>query len=140
MFAEMRGLLAPGRRRHYVLAGKSTITIMSRTTGTRFTYRVTKSDAQPGQWPVFFVALLSGPDNERDFQYLGTIFSYGFSLTKKSRASRDAKSVVAFDWLSKHWEDPRVEVWHEGVCGRCGRKLTVPESIESGLGPICADK
>jgi hypothetical protein len=29
-------------------------------------------------------------------------------------------------------------VWHEGRCGRCGRKLTVPESIESGFGPECA--
>ena len=31
-----------------------------------------------------------------------------------------------------------VEVWHEGICGRCGRKLTVPESVERGLGPECA--
>lgn len=33
----------------------------------------------------------------------------------------------------------RVEVWHEGSCGRCGRKLTVPSSIETGLGPECAE-
>lgn len=30
-----------------------------------------------------------------------------------------------------------VEIWHEGKCGRCGRQLTVPESIESGFGPEC---
>ena len=29
-------------------------------------------------------------------------------------------------------------VFHDGKCGRCGRKLTVPESIQSGLGPVCA--
>lgn len=34
----------------------------------------------------------------------------------------------------------KVEVWHEGKCCRCGRKLTVPESIESGIGPECAGK
>lgn len=34
----------------------------------------------------------------------------------------------------------KVEVWHEGSCGRCGRKLTVPESIANGLGPECAEK
>jgi hypothetical protein len=28
-------------------------------------------------------------------------------------------------------------VWHEGSCARCGKKLTVPESIESGFGPEC---
>jgi hypothetical protein len=32
------------------------------------------------------------------------------------------------------------EVYHEGRCGRCNRKLTVPESIETGLGPECASK
>jgi hypothetical protein len=30
-----------------------------------------------------------------------------------------------------------VEVWHEGTCGKCGRALTVPSSIENGLGPEC---
>lgn len=30
------------------------------------------------------------------------------------------------------------DVHHEGQCGRCGRKLTVPESIEHGIGPECA--
>lgn len=31
----------------------------------------------------------------------------------------------------------QIEVWHEGRCGRCGRRLTVPESIANGLGPEC---
>jgi hypothetical protein len=30
-----------------------------------------------------------------------------------------------------------IEVWHEGKCGKCGRTLTVPSSIESGIGPEC---
>lgn len=34
----------------------------------------------------------------------------------------------------------KVEVWHAGSCCRCGRKLTVPSSIESGIGPECAGK
>jgi hypothetical protein len=48
---------------------------------------------------------------------------------------------VAFAWF---WDRLRngnlpeqVEVHHEGRCGRCGRALTVPESIESGFGPEC---
>lgn len=27
-----------------------------------------------------------------------------------------------------------------GVCGVCGRKLTDPESVEAGIGPVCASK
>ena len=33
-----------------------------------------------------------------------------------------------------------VEIWHEGKCGKCGRPLTVPSSIENGLGPSCLKK
>ena len=32
------------------------------------------------------------------------------------------------------------EARHEGRCARCGRALTVPESIDSGFGPECARK
>ena len=50
----------------------------------------------------------------------------------------------AFPWVWKLLVDegkplpPSVEVWHEGNCRRCRRKLTVPASIELGLGPDCA--
>jgi hypothetical protein len=30
-----------------------------------------------------------------------------------------------------------IEIWHEGRCGKCGRTLTVPDSIANGLGPEC---
>jgi predicted metal-dependent hydrolase len=33
---------------------------------------------------------------------------------------------------------PGFNVHHEGKCGRCGRLLTVPSSIESGIGPECS--
>ena len=29
-------------------------------------------------------------------------------------------------------------VYHVGKCGRCGKKLTDPESILTGLGPSCS--
>lgn len=139
--ADMRGRLAPGKRRAFVLAGNATLTIRSSKTQTRFTYKVVGSkNNRPGQMPVYFVSLLSGEDNTSDYRYLGTIFADGFRLTRKSTASKDAPSVVAFTWFSRHWEDARVDVWHEGRCGRCGRVLTVPESIESGIGPTCAGK
>lgn len=139
--SEMRGILAPSTRRNYVLAGEATVTLRSSTTGNRYTFQVTKSEARrPGELPVWFVRVLNGADNTGDYRYLGTIFPDGFRLTRKSTVSADAPSVVAFTWFSRHWEDARIEVWHEGVCGRCGRKLTVPESIETGLGPICAGK
>ena len=44
------------------------------------------------------------------------------------------------DYMGGKTEAKSLEIWHEGRCGRCGRKLTVPSSIESGIGPECASK
>jgi hypothetical protein len=49
--------------------------------------------------------------------------------------------VVLFETVMAHLRAkikmPNLEIWHEGRCGRCGRKLTVPESIHNGYGPEC---
>jgi hypothetical protein len=42
--------------------------------------------------------------------------------------------------LEKHPLPGSVDVLHSGRCGRCGRTLTTPDSIERGLGPECAHK
>lgn len=144
VLGEMRGVLAPGRRRAYALAGRATITIRSTRTGERFTYRVSRANDEPyakiNRGPVWFVGLLGGPDNVADYRYIGVVDERGFRLTAKSRVGPSAPSVVAFSWLARNWESGLVEVWHEGSCGRCGRRLTVPESIESGIGPTCAGR
>lgn len=127
----------------FALAGNATFTVRSVKTGTRFTYKVSKcADAESPD--LYFVSLLTGEDNENDFQYLGVIRFGIFSRTKKSRIGEDAPSArgFAYVWpfIVKDRVDPKhsFEVFHEGRCGRCGRKLTVPESIESGFGPECS--
>jgi hypothetical protein len=129
----------------YTLAGNARVTLVSGATGARFTYRISKSKARANddRPPVHFVALLSGPDNGADYTFLGTIFADGtFRHGRNSRIAKDAPSARAFDWAWDYLLDenlpPRAEVWHVGRCGRCGRALTVPESIASGLGPVCA--
>lgn len=128
----------------YMLAGKAKITIRSIKTGNRFTYKITKK--KDGE--IWFVNLLRGPDNENDFQYMGVIKPSGkgfiFTLTAKSRVTDDALSMKAFKWMfarvSVDLLPDNLEVWHEGTCGRCGRSLTVPESISNGIGPECIKK
>lgn len=121
----------------FVLAGKSTMTFVSKATGKRLTFKVTK--AQNGD--IFFVSLLTAPDT---YTYVGIITSGDNStlkLTAKSKFTDDSDPVKAFRWtygnLRRLVLPEQVEVWHEGKCGRCGRKLTVPSSIESGFGPEC---
>lgn len=124
------------------LAGNATLTITSKQTGERFTYRIRrKKDAD-----FYFVSVLTGADNENDYTYLGALPSGRYLAPAKPGrgVGRDAPSSVAFAWAWKWRNHPRfgefVEVRHEGRCCRCGRKLTVPESIDSGLGPECAEK
>ena len=119
----------------FVTAGNARFTLVSKKTGQRFTYRVRQDDAQK---PAF-VSVLTGPDNEADYQYLGVIFAdTGFRVTRRSRISPDAPSArgFAYFWheLTNGGDLERLEFWH---CGRCGRALTDPESIAKGIGPVC---
>lgn len=126
----------------FVLGGNATFTVVSKVTGTRYTYKVTIAPRKEGYDPVHFVSLLAGPDNENDFQYLGLLNNcISYRTTSKSRMV-GSRPQLAFAWLwdkLMHGHMPaNVEVWHEGRCGRCGRKLTVPSSVASGFGPECA--
>jgi hypothetical protein len=123
----------------FVLAGDAIITVVSAATGTRFTFKVNR----PKLDAPHFVALLGGPDNTRDYRFLGTIFGGTVYVPgKKSRISHDAPSARAWSWVWRHLSQgkmpPQTTVMHEGYCGRCGRVITTPTSIASGIGPECA--
>lgn len=125
--------------REYMMAGNAIFTLRSMETGTRFTYRLRKNDGQP----MYFAHLLTGPDNTHDYQFIGTLFADGtFVHSRKSRIGPDAPSAVAARWFigrtAQGLPVKGVEFFHEGRCGRCGRRLTVPESIMSGIGPECS--
>lgn len=59
----------------FLLGGRAVFTASS-TRGGRFTFKVTRAKARPGDTvpiPRWFVSVLTGEDNENDFTYLGTI-------------------------------------------------------------------
>ena len=132
-----------------ILAGNATITLRSTASGDRFTFKIRR--AKGAGDPCWFVSLLTGPNNESDFAYIGIIRNgWGnkgprFQTTQKSKVTADAKPCKAITWaIGALWERGEIpgtlEIWHEGSCCRCGRTLTVPESLASGLGPECAKK
>jgi hypothetical protein len=133
--------VAPANVKDFLLAGNATFTVRSAKTSTRFTFKVRKPTADSPH----FVSLLNGPDNERAYQFVGTIFANGtYSHGLRSKISAEAPSAKAARWVVERViagkELTNCELWHEGRCGKCGRKLTVPESIELGLGPECASR
>jgi hypothetical protein len=138
-------LQSPEAVKTFALAGRATLTLQSERTGARFTYRLRKGrNARPGQEPPIFVDVLTGADNESAYSWFGMIAGDRFAHARKSDLPCDAPSAKAFSWA---WErvcagqlPDQLSIWHEGRCGRCNRKLTVPESIESGIGPECAKR
>lgn len=127
--------------REYIKAGNATFTIKSLESGNHLTFRVQRPKAIEQKQPPWFVSVLTGPDNSSDFTFLGTIFPvYGYRHGKKSRIGRDATSAKAFRWFYDHIDQLQhfpVEFLKSGKCCACGRKLTDPESIKLGIGPIC---
>lgn len=146
----MTGRLATAEAaEQFILAGNATVTLRSVATGARFTFKVKKPDDFKEDRPIWFVSLLNGPDNDRDFQYMGQLRlaqgTYRYDHGKKSRVGLKATSTAAWVFFTRNlFERNRlhegVECWHEGRCGRCNRKLTVPESVELGFGPDCAEE
>ncbi len=136
---EMRGRFAnAGDALRYIKGGHAVVTLSSKRSGTRFTYKITVSDNGESH----FVKLLTGPDNNSSYQYMGHIWRDRFYHDKQQRNfTKDAPSSRAFAWAWDHIVDGAIpealEIWHEGSCGRCGRRLTVPTSIAQGFGPEC---
>lgn len=130
----------------FMLAGNAHVTFQSRRTDTRFTYRVQAAifarKPQRDGGPSHFVSVLTGPDN---YTYLGCVYRRQiYAHGKKSRIAKDAPSAVAFAWVWGHLSagkmHPELAIYHEGRCGKCGRRLTTPESIATGLGPVCGGR
>jgi Family of unknown function (DUF6011) len=141
--AEMAGQFTDGEAaKTFFKAGNAHVTLKSLATGNRFTYRIRPPKGGENPPTIWFVQLLVGTDNDSSYKYIGQFNDErGFWHGRKSSVGEDATSVKAFDWC---WQSIRngqlpvgVEVWHEGRCGRCARRLTVPESIASGFGPEC---
>ena len=128
-------------RSRFIFGGKAVFTVVSTGTGKRYTFKVTR---KPGVLAddfggVYFAKVLKGSDNWSNYEYTGVVFGADLDKLVAGRNGKPGEpSHKALAWLLRNLDSDQVEVWHEGKCGKCGRKLTVPESIETGFGPHCA--
>ncbi|OPY90562.1 MAG: hypothetical protein A4E73_02406 [Syntrophaceae bacterium PtaU1.Bin231] len=164
-----RAQLDPREALRYILAGSARFTVENTANGNRFTFHVIdfrltqRGKAEATQAAIdgkpmkelWFVRVLTGSDNSSDYIFIGSIQpringegygngKYRFKWSRKSPIGEGAKSVLCFEWIldraqAGNWP-ATVRFYHEGRCLRCGRRLTVPESIQSGFGPECAGK
>lgn len=107
-----------------------------------------KEDKPGENWPdAYFVSLLTGPDNYRNYTYLGKLIpdTGEVRLTNGSKFKDDSwpvkviRHVLARVWAGEGDKitDAGWDCHHMGKCGRCGRRLTVPRSVLNGIGPEC---
>lgn len=131
--------------KEFLTAGRATFTLENTQTEKHQTYRVKRgkpSEQYPN--PALFVYALSGPDNERSYSYMGVLDERTLSLrlTRRSTFAQDDIRVLGFNFVARcvisgRPDSDKVKIHHEGHCGRCGRLLTHPDSIETGIGPEC---
>jgi len=128
--------------KQFILGGNATFTVQN-PKGDYYTFKV----RQPKADMPHFLSLLTGPDNENSFTYLGMVFPDNGQVktTAKSKMTSDSLPVkVAAFALRCVWGSQNLpegyQIRHEGKCGCCGRKLTTPESLDRGIGPECIKK
>jgi hypothetical protein len=140
--------------KQFVLAGKSIFTFeiaeyyrIQHNLKPHYTFRVDHK-AATGQWnETWFVKLLTGPDNTKDYSYLGILNPETGQVrtTPKSILHNENIEVRLLNrMLALVWSDDTsvisergFKLHHEGRCGKCGRVLTTPESCQIGIGPEC---
>ena len=128
--------------REFFQAGKATFTVENTQSGEYYTYCI-RTNTYPNNDAVSrFVSLLTGSDNESDYTYLG-MWRYGrFETTKASQLPIESAPCRGIAYVidvveGRREEHPLMKIRHEGKCGKCGRKLTTPESLDRGIGPEC---
>lgn len=131
----------------FVTAGNAIFTVHN-DKGDHYTFKV-RSKSHDHYGTTWFVNLLTGPDNESDYTYVGILDkdSGSVRLTKKSKLTDDSKPVKVIRWALKLlWAKKPLPAGYgihgEGRCGRCGRTLTHPDGISPeghrfGFGPHC---
>lgn len=140
----------------FVLAGDATFTV-SNGTSRHFTFNVKRAEGNDKfLGPAWYLKVLTGPDNTNDYAYMGMIVANTqrpkldpiIKLTAKSRVNHSTDSYKVASWaLRAIWQVARGEyklpngysIKHIGRCGRCGAALTHPASLDTGLGPACAE-
>jgi len=121
--------------------GKAIFTV-SNPTNDHYTYKIKIKKFEKNT--LWFVYLLTGPDNNNSYTYLGVYIPsiHGIRLTAKSKYTTESKPFQVLKWaikkvVNKEQVPNGYKIQHENKCGRCGRLLTTPESIDRGIGPEC---
>src|SRR6056297_445556 len=138
-FQDIQKMEDPETIQSFLFGGNATFTLKSLKSGNNYTYKM-KTPKNKKYHYKRYLYVMTGTDNEYHYKYIGSVYKNkffsnipGFDIAKKG-----------FEWffcniLSKHVPET-VEMYHSMKCAKCGRKLTTPESVKMGFGPVCIGK
>lgn len=131
----------------FILAGNSEFVLYSTKTKGKFEYRMTRKNSRDKE-DSYIYFLNTKIDGE--YMYAGVIWfdektqEFKFGQGKNGRVDYRHLNIRSLLFVLNKLNSGGIpqycEVFHTGTCGRCGRKLTTPESILTGLGPECSKK
>lgn len=126
-----------GNISRFLYAGKSSFTVLNPARKTKYKFRVVHPDDKEPEWGFFVYAWM---DRENGYKYLGRVNGRNeFFTTAGCKFDQNGVEKMAFEYVhaNRMSVPDRIEVWHHGRCGVCGRALEHPDSIAIGIGPIC---
>lgn len=129
---------------------KGTFTILNEKTGQHRTFMIRRQDKDASFAPgKQIVSIMKGTDNEHDFRGFGFIDNTNIVMWKRSLRENPIQDIDKMAHilhsmlrlgLRSPFFDKGLTIMPSTTCFICGRKLTNPESIETGIGPVCAGK
>lgn len=115
------------------------ITIHNPKTGDHRTFSIVTSGKMGGKRVV---SMLTGPDRDdwRDWVGFGFVGEDGSITVWRKHAGTVFEKMAKLLERPKHGEEYGLSYMFEGRCRVCNRALTNPESIITGIGPVCAGR
>lgn len=129
----------------YLLAGESEATFVSGATGAKMQFIITKIESTSGKGDKYVYGIKTYLFDK--WVYAGVMVrDTHWDVFKFFRGSNgelegdhlNVKSLMyVVNQLYKGQFSLNVEIYHSGVCGKCGRELKMDDSDKYGLGPEC---
>ena len=133
--------------RTFLFQGKAYFTMHNLEKDTHITFRVQhlkRKRGQPEDTRFFDVYVKALNDKYQGNRYIGRIDRKTRSFKPYGYVERDHVGIQTIEWIIRNWshledweKEDKLAIYHMGSCCKCGLPLTVPESIQNGIGPQC---
>lgn len=143
IYSENQGqLLTSQAVRTYITGGHGVCTLQNPLSKNKYTYLfMFPRNPKSFREGVMFCYV----KKNKEYQYVGMLEpdlrfrkTYASRFPSTSSEFRGAKYIC--DWARSPHFHSRMNLFHEGICAYCGRKLIDPKSISVGVGPKCRKK